>query len=212
MGITARDRNSNSDKTTEITQDDISKLIPDIKPEEIKEVMPVEEDSKPLTPAEEWVKLRWNMSVADLNKDPSEILARMEEYQKRMNGLVCIRSVEQGAENQQYLFSTILRALGLQGDDLFKSVDIILFFMNYYRKDTFRDDMAFRFIQAIRRPHNDVVSSTNFLEIFLRICDPRSRIQYAKSDDAKAAISTIQQSYKQATAGLVSYLSQYKQS
>lgn len=207
MGITARDRNSTD---TETTQDDILKLIPDIKPEDIAKAIPVEADAQPLTPVQEWLKVRYNINQSDLNKDPSEILSRMEEYHKRMNGLVCIKDVAQGAENQQYLFSTILRALSLQGDDLFKSIEIILFYMNYYRQDTFRDDMVFRFIQAIRRPQNDVISSTNILEIFLRICKPALRSQYANSEDAKAAIATIQQTYKQATAGLVSYLSQFK--
>lgn len=165
-------------------------------------------DVTPITPLEQFCLMRFKKPLSELSPKVHVIVERMEEYINRMNGKVVIYDNKTGAENQVYLINTILRALGYDQSDLYQALDVLLFIMYDNRDDTFRNEMAFRFMTFIRRGVEDIDAYSKFLEIFMKISNPVVRANFRNTQEIQRLVATIPQSYRAATFNLVSYLTQ----
>lgn len=159
-----------------------------------------------LTDLEQYVLARFNCTLDSLSPEVKTIIERTEKYISMMNHLVPIHTVVQGAENQMFLTNTIMRVLGYSGTDLIQGIDLLLYLINKNRNDTFSDSMVYRFFPYVKRSVDDRNTYLKFIEIFLKLSNPLTRTEYAKSDQVRKALTLITPTYNVAISAIITYM------
>lgn len=166
----------------------------------------------PLTPIEQFLMDTFGTTDPNaMNDNIKSIVVRLDKYVKEM-APNSVRTVPEGCQSQKILISCIRRALAQEGDNLFKAVDLILFYINHYREACFSDRLAFRFLNLI--PDADIIDRSVYatlVEIFVQLSNPTNRPSVARNNRMRAGLRSIDPKYRNEVAGLITYLSQYHQ-
>lgn len=133
---------------------------------------------------------------------------RMQKYVAAMNSKMIVENTA-GGNNQNYLFTTIVKAFSQNDDSMFEAVDVLLLHIHDGRGDAFANNMVYRFMNYIGRDHDDILSFQHLLEIVLRIANPVTRPAYADDPVIKHAVSVADSRYRDVMYNLVRYLSAY---
>lgn len=176
----------------------------------LDELIPM--DNTPKLTVNEFLIQEYGIPLEKASPQVKMIDERMKTYIERMNGRVQITDPRDGGQNQNHLYTTLLRALSEKDNDLFMCVDVILTYIHLNRDDTFSDRMVYRFGNHFPDAETRLQTFLNILEVFILLSNPTTRAAYATSDLVRHTVGRLADSPMiKNIHGLVTYLSHYDQ-
>ena len=102
-----------------------------------------------------------------------------------------------GTQQQVLIYRAFQRMLGLEGKELYTTINTVLSIINDNRASAFHEKRVYRFIDQVKLSTQDRKCFERLMNMFIMVCDPSSRKQALKQIDVELTAATLRNSEKE---------------